>query len=460
MQNNLTNGGVLKSIAVFSGPFLLSYFLQTLYGMADLFIAGQFNGADVITAVSIGSQIMHMLTVIIVGLAMGSTVTTARAVGAEDTKGAARAIGNSVILFVMVAAVLTAVLLLSARGTVSLVRTPIESRTQTFRYLLICFAGIPFITAYNVIAAVFRGLGDSKSPLYFIFVACMLNIALDFVFMGPLGMQAEGAALATVIAQGASVAFSFLAVRLRKKKADPEKRMVFSREDFKIDRDVFSRILKIGVPVAVQDGFIQISFMIITVIANKRGLEVAAAVGIVEKIITFLFLVPSAMLATISALAAQNLGAGKTERARKTLLYGMCIAAGIGFTLAMIMQFVAEPVISLFTGDPAVVELGVEYIRTYVFDCFVAGIHFSFSGYFCACGKSFLSFLHNALSIICLRIPGAALASRYFPDTLTPMGLAPALGSLFSAVFCLIAFAVHTKHEKAIKERLRAKLAK
>ena len=429
MQKNLTEGSILKNIVVFSLPYLLSYFLQTLYGMADLFLAGQFNGAAVISAVSIGSQVMHMFTVIIVGLAMGGTVLIGQAVGAQDNKRTSKIIGNTVTFFLIFSALITIILLFCSRGIVNLIQTPPESVEQTILYLRICFIGIPFIVAYNVIASIFRGMGDSKSPMIFVIIACTLNIILDYIFMGPMGMQAEGAAIATVIAQAVSVIISLIAI-IR------TNAMRLTKNDFKPQADTLGAILKIGVPVACQDGFIQISFIVITIIANRRGVNVAAAVGIVEKIICFLFLIPSSMLSSISAIAAQNIGAGYQDRARKTFWAGTAIAVGIGAIFAIAFQFFSQPVIRLFTRDEIVVTFGTQYLRSYVTDCVLASIHFCFSGYFTAMGKSIISFIHNALSIILIRIPGAWLASKLWPETLFPMGLAAPMGSLFSVLIC------------------------
>lgn len=437
MERNFTTGSVPKNMLAFSLPFLLSYFLQTLYGMADLFVIGQFEGVAGTTAVSIGSQVMHMITVMLVGIAMGTTVNIAQAVGAGDRKRAAKNVGNTVVLFAILAAGVTVLLLVLGRTIVSLMSTPAAAVDGTLSYLTVCFLGIPFITAYNIIAAIFRGMGDSKSPMYFIAVACVSNIVLDFLFIGALHLGPMGAAMGTVFSQGISVAVS-LVVILKKRQ------LVLQKEDFKPQSLVLKKLLHIGVPIALQDGLIQISFIIITIIANRRGLNDAAAVGIVEKIISFLFLVPSSMLSTVSALGAQNIGAGKTERAAQTLRYAILVAAGFGLVVSLIMQFAAEPVVSLFTdsaaaGGAAVVHLGGQYLRGYVWDCVFAGIHFSISGYFCACGKSGLSFLHNILAILLVRIPGAYLTSQLFPNTLFPMGLATAAGSLLSVVICVIA---------------------
>ena len=445
MQNDLTTGSVFRNVVSFSLPYLLSYFLQTLYGMADLFIIGQFERVASTTAVSIGSQVMHMLTVMLVGLAMGATVTIGQAVGARDRRGAAGCIGNTTTLFLALSIVVTGVLLALARPIAAVMSTPAEAVPGTVAYLRICFLGVPLITAYNIIASIFRGLGDSKNPMYFIAVACVVNIALDYYFMGTLHLGPAGAALGTTLSQAVSVLVS-LAVILKRRLISVR------RADFRPQRAVMGKLLQIGMPVALQDGFIQVSFVIITIIANRRGLTDAAAVGIVEKIIVFLFRIPSSMLSTVSALGAQNIGAGKPERARLTLRYAAMIACSFGIAVVVLTLFIAEPLVGLFTPDAAVTAAGGQYLRGYIWDSFFAGVQFSFSGYFCACGKSGISFLHNSLSILLVRMPGAYLASKYFPQTLLPMGLANAAGSLFSILVCVIAYAILTRREKRAQE--------
>ena len=432
-QHNLAKGDLFHNMILFSLPYLLSYFLQTLYGLADLLIAGRFNGADVISAVSIGSQVMHMVTVMIVGLAMGTTVMIGRFVGAEDDDGIRRAIGNTVSLFTMIAAAATLALLGLTQPIVHLLSTPPEAVPGALAYLRICFAGIPFIVAYNILSSIFRGMGDSRSPMLFIAMACALNILLDLLFMGPMQLGAAGAALATVVAQAASVAFALVGI---------QKTRTFhhaARTDRSAwwDPAMLHQILSIGLPIACQDGFIQISFLIITVIANRRGVDISAAVGIVEKTISFLFLVPSSMLSTVSTIAAQSIGAGDPARARQTLRYGVGLASGIGLLFAILFQFISAPFFTLFTKDPVVQTLAVQYMCTYVLDCVVAGIHFPFSGFFSASGLSILSFIHNLCSVILIRIPGAWLATKLFPDSLYAMGLAAPAGSLLSALICI-----------------------
>jgi putative MATE family efflux protein len=405
--------------------------------MADLFIIGQFEGAGSITAVSIGSQVMHMATVMIVGLAMGTTVYIGRCIGAARRDLAAKFTGNTISLFLGGSLVLAAVLLGLVDHFVAWMATPAEAVAGTRDYLTICYMGIPFITAYNIISSIFRGMGNSRTPMYFVAVACVANIVLDYLFMGGLHMGPAGAALGTVLSQAISVAISLWMVRKKYDLGIPLK-----RADLKPCGDIIRKILRVGVPISMQDGFIQISFLVITVIANERGVVDAAAVGIVEKFISFVFMVPSAMLSTVSALGAIRIGAGKPQQAVEILHAGLKTVVTYGVGVAVLTQFCAYGVVGLFTTEPAVIAAGGPYLKGYIIDTIFAGIHFCFSGYFTANGRSEISFLHNITSIVCARIPLAYLASKAYPDTLFPMGLATVSGSLVSVAICLVAYKV------------------
>lgn len=431
---NLTQGGILGNIVTFSLPYMLAYFLQILYGLADLFVIGQYCGVDSTTAVSNGAQVMYMVTVVLIGLAMGTTVLTARAVGAKDSKLVRVVVGNTVTMFAVVAVVLMVILLCLRGWIVGVMDTPVEAVGGMEHYLTICFIGIPFIIAYNIIASIFRGLGDSKSPMYFVAVACVVNIILDYVFIGACGLGPVGAALGTTLSQAASVLFALYSIRRNKGVLD------ISRSDLRPDRNVIKRILQIGLPIAMQDGFVQISFLAITVIANGRGLVDAAAVGIVEKFIGLVFVVPSAMLSTVSAISAQNIGADKMPRAKQTMRTAMLITSVYGIVVAVVLQFIPEVAVGLFTNDPQVLAQGSDYLRGYVWDCIFAGIHFCFSGFFTACGYALISFFHNSLSIVCARVPLAWMSSQLYPDTLYPMGLCTCIGSFVSCLICIGAY--------------------
>ena len=270
--------------------------------------------------------------------------------------------------------------------------------------------------------------------MFFIAIACAFNIALDYLFIGVLKLGPVGAALGTTLSQTISVLISL--TMICRKRMIPE----FHFADLKPVRSMMGGLLKIGFPIAMQDGFIQIAFIVITIIANRRGLNDAAAVGIVEKMISLFFLVPSSMLSTVSALCAQNIGAGKHDRASQTLACATTIAVSYGIVISILIQFTGHHIVSLFSGNADVICLGSQYLHSYIWDCVFAGIHFCFSGYFCAYGVSGISFLHNILSVVCARIPLAYLASKYYPDNLFPMGCAAPAGSLLSVLICAIAF--------------------
>ena len=428
---NLTHGPLIPAMLRFSIPYLITCFLQSCYELADLLIVGRFNGADSVSAVSTGSQMTHLVTVTIVGLTTGVTVTISHAIGAKRMNKAQRQIGQSIRLFALVAIIATIILAICADPLLRLLSTPPEAFSQAHDYVTICFLGTPFIVAYNVISAIFRGFGDSRHPMYFVALAGLLNVGLDLAFIGGAHMQAAGAALATVISQ----AFSVVAALTYLKIANTSIRL--RATDLAYDWAGTRQILTIGTPIALQELFIQVSFIVITAIANGRGLEISASVGIVEKIISFLFLVPSAMLSTVSVVAGQNAGARQHSRSKTALRYGITMCVIYGAVMCIACQIWGADIVRIFSpDDETVVRYGAQYLSSYSFDCILAGVHFCFSGFFSAYGKSMYTFAHNIISVLAVRIPGAYVASLLWPDNLFPMGCAAPLGSLLSILIC------------------------
>ena len=442
MRKDLTQGGVWRNVTTFLLPYILAYFLQILYGLADLFVIGMYCDVDSTTAVSNGAQVMYFVTCVVIGLAMGTTVNTAHAIGAKDYRRASRVIGTTATMFLSLSVVLACALLCFRHAIVGWVGTPPEAVAGTVSYLTVCFMGIPFIMAYNVIASIFRGLGDSKSPMCFVAVACVVNIILDFLFIGYMGLGPLGAALATTLSQAFSVMVSLIAIRRHREVFDVR------REDFRPRRSTVKDILSIGFPIAMQDGFIQLGFLAIMVIANGRGVYDAGAVGIVEKFIGLVFIVPSAMLSTVSAVCSQNFGAGKVDRMFQTLRCALAITSAYALLMIAVWELYPEVAVGIFTDDAVVVSKGAAYLQGYIYDCLFAGIHFCFSGLFMACGYSIISFAHNFLSVALIRIPLAYLASEMYPDTLYPMGFTTWLGSLFSVIICLVVYRWMVRHKK------------
>lgn len=431
---DLTTGSVAKTLVAFALPFLFSNFIQAFYGATDLFVVGRFADSSAVSAVTIGSQLTYIVTSIILGLSMGTTVMLGRRMGEGDERGLALVLGNTIWIFSILSLILMPFMLWQTPRLLTLVQTPPEAMKEAIAYVMICSAGIPFIVSYNVISSILRGLGDSKTPMYFIGIACIVNVILDFILAGPAGMGAAGTAVATVAAQAVS---SVYAVWYLKKHGLP---FPFSRKDIHWERRNGKGIFKVGLPIASQDFLVQVSFMVITIIANRRGLIDSAAVGVVEKIIHFAFMVPFAFLSAISAMTAQNAGAGKKKRAMLTLKYGMAITVAYGCLICLVSQLFPEALTGCFSRDEQVIRAGAAYLRSYSIDCILAGIVFSFNGYLCGMNQALVPFCHNVASIFLVRIPVAYIASSRFPTTLLPMGFASPLGSLLSILIIAVYF--------------------
>lgn len=435
MNNRITEGKLFGAMLEFSVPYLISTFLVVFYNIADLMVTGWFNPPSAVTAVSVGGQVMHMLTVILAGFAMGTTVSISRQIGAGDSEKASLFAGNSITMFLGISVVLTAVLLIFAPQILWILQTPQESMDSAMQYIRICFVGVPFLAAYTLVSAMFRGIGDTKSPMIYVAIAGIVNVGLDILLVGPLAMGAAGAAIATVMAQVTCVLLSVLHF-VRKRTALTVRKM-----HLRPDAGIMRQVISIGIPISCQDGLIQVTFLVITAIANMRGVNTAAAVGIVEKIIGILFLVPSAMLSTVSAVSAQNAGVGRDDRSRLALKYGILSCLCFGVIVVSIAQWIPGILVGIFVqGNSEIVKLGTEYLRAYSIDCILAGIHFCFSGFFSAYGRSIFSFLHNILSAVLIRVPVTYIASVMFPETLFPMGLASPLGSVFSVLLCIFLY--------------------
>lgn len=442
---DLTKGRVSSVLLAFTLPFLAANFMQVLYGAVDLYVVGRFCAAASVTAVTTGSKVTKILTVIISGLTVGATVAIGDCIGKKDYDGAGKTAGNASVMALVLAAVLTPALFLLAPRIVTLLKMPPEATEEAIRYVSVCFLGIPFIISYNLLSGIMRGMGDSKGPMLFILEACVINICLDFLLVGVFRLGVAGAAVATVSAQCAGTLFGVLYVLRRNL---PFK---LTAESLAVEGRAASRILAIGVPIAAQDGFLQISFITITAIANARGLVDSAAVGIVETLISCFFLVPTAFGASITTMTAQNNGAGKKERSIRAMRLGVIITTVFGGCIFLTCNLIPQTLVGAFVADSAVIAAGAAYIRTYSFDCMAAGFPFCTSGYLCGCGRAGIVFVQNVLSTILVRIPLAYLLSHAFTDTLMPMGLASPLGQLTSAAFYVVFFiaAGKIKHTKS-----------
>ena len=443
---DMTRGRPLPLVIRFTLPILLGNIFQQLYTVVDGIVVGKNVSDAAQAAVGASFSVTYMLTSLFLGIGLGGSVLVSQYFGQHNESGIRKTIStmNSFLLVISLPLMLFG--FFTAGPFLHLLKVPDDYFDLARTYMCVYYLGLLPQFGYNANAGILQGLGDSRSPLLILASSSILHVILDYVLVVPIPLGVVGVGLATVISQFFSWLLSVWIINHK----FPAYRFRVFRISF--DKEIFREILRIGVPVALQDGLIQIAFLFITVIANRRGLTDAAAVGIVEKIISFLFLVPSSMLSTVSALGAQCIGAGKPRRALQTLWYAIAIAFGFGILISVIIQFVAEPVVGLFTDSAAVAAAGGQYLRGYIFDCCLAGLHFCFSGYFCAIGRSELSFLHNITAVVLVRVPGAYLTSKWFPTTLLPMGLATAAGSLLSVIICVIAFLVLRRRGRLVPE--------
>ena len=434
-QLSLTEGNVRRALSRFAIPFLGASLLQFLYGAVDLIVVGQFADQAGIAAVSTGSQVMQAVTNFIIGLSTGGTVLVGQYLGARRGEDVNRAIGTLFSLFALIAVVLAAAFALSTNAIVALMQVPAAAVAPTRQYLFICACGLVFITGYNMVSGVLRGLGDSKRPMYFVLVACIINIVGDLLLVGVFGLGAAGAALATVAAQGVSLALALAVLRRRDFPFD------FKRRSFRIQGDKAARILRLGLPVAVQNVLVTLSFLIITAIVNHMDiLAQSAAVGLVERITGFIMLFPIAFQSAISAMTAQNMGAGRPDRARQGLKYGIlfCLAADIA--MFVLVQLVPGLAMRLFTPDAEVIYHGVLYLRTYSIDCILVTFVFTLNGFYSGCGRTGFTLFNSLASTFLVRVPAVFFISLLPGVTLLHIGVAAPAASAVQVLLQLLYF--------------------
>ena len=438
-ENDLLSGAIAPALVKFALPFLFAYFLQSLYGAVDLLVVGKFADSASQSAVSGGSQIMQLTMALVNGIAMGGTVLIGRKIGEKDTPGVCLGVGNLSTLFVILAAIFTPIMFLSINGLITIMQIPAEAVAHCHDYLFICCMGLPFIVGYNAVAAIYRGIGDSKTPVYFIILATIVNVVLDLVLTGGLGMGAKGAAIATITAQGASFLGSLLYMKF---KGFPYK-ITFS--DFKMDHDSVTNILKVGVPLAMQDVLVHFSFMAITAITNTLGVLVSAGIGVAEKIMSFAFLIPSAFAAAVATFASQNLGAGNRKRAIKGTLLGVAISAVVGVLVCLLCNLIPEVMVGWFSNDPGVISQGAMYIKTYSIDCILTAFVFNVNSYLNANRKSMLCFAHSMCATFLVRLPGTYLLKRISGGSVLMIGLAAPAASILSIIICVVYLFINRK---------------
>lgn len=430
----LTEGKVTTTVLKFAIPFLLASLLQSLYGAADLLIVGQFSNTAGVSAVATGSQVMQTITGVILGLTTGGTVLIGQYLGAKKDKEVSKTIGAMISIFTILSVVLTVIMVSFSGKITELMHTPEEAIKFTKQYILICSIGIPFIVGYNVVSGILRGLGNSKVPLYFVAIACVINIVVDILLVGVFKMGAVGAAIATISSQGVSLILACIYITKSKFAVR------FKRKYIGFKSGKTSNILKLGLPIAMQDGLINISFLLITVIMNNMGLVESAAVGVVEKIIIFAMLIPSAFAAAIAVMTAQNMGAGKIERAKKSLYVGIGSSLIFGLLFSLYANGFGSTLTSMFSTDTEVIAAAELYLKSYSIDCILVSFIFCMNSFFSGCGHSMFPMIHSCIATFLVRIPGSYILSNIKGITLYEMGFAAPVATLLSSIMCIVYF--------------------
>lgn len=445
MKDTFVEGSVFKSLIRFAVPVLGALILQAAYGAVDLLVVGWFGDASSITAVGTGSTFMQMITYVITSLAMGTTVVIGQHIGEKKPKKAGDTVGTTILMFTVVGIVLTILLEVFAGNIVTLLQVPESAFAKAVTYIRICGGGVLVIIAYNVISSILRGVGNANLPLLFVGIACVVNIIGDLVLIGVFGMDVAGAAIATVGAQFVSVVSS-LFVLARKKLP-----FSFSREQCRIVGWELRKILSIGIPIALQEATVQISFLVINSIANSMGTMPAAGYAVAQKIVTFIVLIPSSVMQTVSAFVAQNIGAGKKDRAKKGYLTAMITGCSVGVVIFLIGFFGGAMVSSLFTSDKEVIVQSADYLRGYAVECILTCVLFSSIGYFNGCGKGIPVMVQGISSAVCIRIPVALFMAGLPNASLLLIGLATPITTVYGILFFMICFAwMGHKEKKAV----------
>ncbi len=437
-NNNMktfTEGPILGPLVRFALPVLFALFLQAMYGAVDLLIVGWFGTTADVSAVSTGSQITMTFTNIINSFAMGTTILLGQQIGGGRRKDAGETIGASLFEFIFVAVLLTAVLTAGAGGLAAIMQAPEQAFDLTVSYVRICGAGSAVIIAYVLIGSIFRGMGDSRTPLITVFIACVCNIAGDLLLVGWFGMGTAGAAIATVFAQAISVVLSLLIIRRQALPFDFHLSMV------RLRGGIIRTITRLGAPIALQDALVGISFLVILAIVNNLGVVPSAGVGVAEKVCAFIMLVPSAFMQSMAAFIAQNAGARKYRRALRALRYAVILSLCIGAVMAFLSFFHGEILAGIFSKDPAVTAAAASYLKAYAIDCLLTPFFFCYIGFYNGIGLTTFVMFQGIISAFCVRIPVAFLMSKIQPVSLFLIGLSTPCSSALQIAACLVCMA-------------------
>ena len=430
-HSTFTQGKILKPLILFAFPVLCALFLQAMYGAVDLLIVGKFASSADVSAVSTGSQIMMTITNLVSSFAMGTTILLGQQIGCGERKNGGRTVGTGIVMFTVIAVIMTVLLVIFAPQVSSLMNAPKEAFEKNVGYVRICGGGMLVIIAYNLIGCIFRGLGDSRTPLLTVAIACVCNIAGDLLLCAVFHMGTEGAAIATVFAQVVSVVISFCVIR------KIELPFELKKTDIRIHGYTLKKMAGLGAPIALQDLLVNISFLIILAIVNSMGVIASAGVGVAEKVCAFIMLISSAFMQSMSAFVAQNYGAGRMDRAKKALYYGAGVSFIIGVGMFFLSYFHGDILAGIFSSAPDVIQAAADYLKAYGIDCMLTAIFFCYIGFYNGIGKTKFVMLQGIIGAFCVRVPVSYFMSRQPNPSLFHIGLATPLSSCLQLLLCV-----------------------
>jgi len=435
---DFTEGSIIKKLVLFMVPIFGALVLQAMYGAVDLLIVGWFGTNAGISAVSTGSNIVNLVVFTVTGLTMGITVLISRYLGEGKAKQIGYVLGGVIAFFFILAIIISILMVVFAPSLAVLMQAPEEALGLTALYVRICGGGILFVIAYNVISAIFRGMGDSSSPLLFVAIACVVNVIGDYLFVAILNLNVAGAALATILAQAVSVVLSILIIKRKKLPFH------FSMKNIGFNSEV-AKFIKLGAPIALQECLTQLSFLALCAFVNRLGLDASSGYGVAQKIVTFIMLVPSSLMQSISSFVAQNVGARKEKRALHAMITGIAVGAvvGVGIFLAIILK--ADFLSTAFTNNQAVILKSSEYLHGFAVEAIVTSILFSYMGYFNGHGKTLFVMLQGLAQSFIIRLPMSYIMSIQPDASLTMIGLAAPCATTFGIIICTIYFLKNRK---------------
>ena len=440
-KTDFTQGSILKKLGLFMLPILGALVLQAAYGAVDLLVVGRFGSTSGLSAVSTGSQVLNLVTFVVTQFAMGITVLIARYLGEKKPQYIGQVIGGAVAVFTLISAALFVIMVGFARSISVLMQAPVEAVDLTASYVRICGGGIFFIVAYNLLSAIFRGLGDSRSPLLFVLVACIVNIVGDLVLVAGFGMDAAGAAIATVVAQAVSVV---CAVVMLMKKGLP---FTFQKSDFRFNTQC-RKFLGIGLPLALQEFLTQVSFLALCAFVNRLGLEASSGYGVACKIVNFAMLIPSSLMQSMASFVSQNVGAGNKKRAKQSMFTGIGIGLAFGCVVFLLVWFKGDLLSGVFTTDAAVVTNAFAYLKGFAPETIVTAILFSMVGYFNGNDKTVWVMAQGLVQTLLVRLPMAYFMSIQPNASLTKIGLAAPTSTLVGVVLNVCFYLYLERKEK------------